>query len=164
MDKTNSGAKDAHIIDTLQAGDGLCNETVVRDVIERAADCINQLVSIGVEFEKDNQGDFKLAKEGGHSERRILHAKDATGREIERALSEAAQQHPNITLMKNTLAVDLIQRQHGKPEDGVCGVWCFDQTTKEVITLSLMQSLLQLVELDNYGLKPRIQVLPQAMG
>ena len=50
-------------------------ETVVRDVIERAADCINQLVSIGVEFEKDNQGDFKLAKEGGHSERRILHAK-----------------------------------------------------------------------------------------
>ena len=136
LDKTNSGAKDAHIIDTLQAGDGLCNETVVRDVIERAADCINQLVSIGVEFEKDNQGDFKLAKEGGHSERRILHAKDATGREIERALSEAAQQHPNITLMKNTLAVDLIQRQHGKPEDGVCGVWCFDQTTKEVITLS----------------------------
>ena len=136
LDKTNSGAKDAHIIDTLQAGDGLCNETVVRDVIERAADCINQLVSIGVEFEKDNQGDFKLAKEGGHSERRILHAKDATGREIERALSEAAQQHPNITLMKNTLAVDLIQRQHGKPENGVCGVWCFDQTTKEVITLS----------------------------
>ena len=136
LDKTNSGAKDAHIADTLQAGDGLCNETVVRDVIERAADCINQLVSIGVEFEKDNQGDFKLAKEGGHSERRILHAKDATGREIERALSEAAQQHPNITLMKNTLAVDLIQRQHGKPEDGVCGVWCFDQTTKEVITLS----------------------------
>ena len=133
LDKTNSGAKDAHISDTLQAGDGLCNETVVRDVIERAADCINQLVSIGVEFEKDNQGDFKLAKEGGHSERRILHAKDATGREIERALSEAAQQHPNITLMKNTLAVDLIQRQHGKPEDGVCGVWCFDQTTKEVI-------------------------------
>ncbi len=136
LDKTNSGAKDAHIQDTLQAGDGLCNETVVRDVIERAADCINQLVSIGVEFEKDTQGDFKLAKEGGHSERRILHAKDATGREIERALSEAAQEHPNITLMKNTLAVDLIQRQHGKPEDGVCGVWCFDQTTKEVITLS----------------------------
>ena len=136
LDKTNSGAKDAHIQDTLQAGDGLCNETVVRDVIERAADCINQLVSIGVEFEKDTQGDFKLAKEGGHSERRILHAKDATGREIERALSEAAQEHPNITLMKNTLAVDLIQRQHGKPKDGVCGVWCFDQTTKEVITLS----------------------------
>ena len=65
-----------------------------------------------------------------------MHDIDSTGREIERALSEAAQQNPNITFLKNTLAVDLIQRQHGKPEHGVCGVWCFDQTTKEVITLS----------------------------
>ena len=136
LDKTNSDAKVAHIQDTLQSGDGLCNEAVVRDVIDRAADCINELVSIGVKFEKNQHGEFKLAKEGGHSERRILHAKDATGREIERALSEAAKLHPNITLMRNTLAVDLIQRHHGKPQSGVCGVWCFDQTTKEVITLS----------------------------
>ena len=136
LDKTNSDAKAAHIQDTLQSGDGLCNEAVVRDVIERAADCINELVNIGVKFEKNQHGDFKLAKEGGHSERRILHAKDATGREIERALSEAAQLHSNITLMKNTLAVDLIQRHHGEPQSGVCGVWCFDQTTKQVITLS----------------------------
>ena len=135
LDKTNSEGKEAHIRDTLQSGDGLCNEAVVRDVIEQAADCINELVNIGVNFEKGDDGEFKLAKEGGHSERRILHAKDATGREIERALINAAKQHPKITLMRNTLAVDLIQREHGDASKGVCGVWCFNQETKEVITL-----------------------------
>ena len=135
LDKTNQSGKHAHIIDTLQSGDGLCDEEVVRNVIERASDCINELVNIGVNFEKSEDGSFRLAKEGGHSERRILHAKDATGREIERALSEAAKQHPRIELMRNTLAMDLIQRQHGDPSKGVCGVWCFDQLTKEVITL-----------------------------
>jgi len=136
LDKTNSEGKEAHIRDTLQSGDGLCNEAVVRDVIEQAADCINELVNIGVNFEKGDDGEFKLAKEGGHSERRILHAKDATGREIERALINAAKQHPKITLMRNTLAVDLIQREHGNASKGVCGVWCFNQETKEVITLA----------------------------
>ena len=82
LDKTNSLGKEAHIKDTLRSGDGLCNETVVREVIEQAADCINELVNIGVKFEKDNDGEFKLAKEGGHTERRILHAKDATGRKL----------------------------------------------------------------------------------
>ena len=135
LDKTNSEGKEAHIRDTLQSGDGLCNEAVVRDVIEQAADCINELVNIGVNFEKGDDGEFKLAKEGGHSERRILHAKDATGREIERALINAAKQHPKIALMRNTLAVDLIQREHGDASKGVCGVWCFNQETKEVITL-----------------------------
>ncbi|MED5307731.1 MAG: FAD-dependent oxidoreductase, partial [Candidatus Thermoplasmatota archaeon] len=135
LDKTNKSGKNAHIIDTLQSGDGLCNEEVVRNVIERASDCINELVNIGVNFEKNEDGAFRLAKEGGHSERRILHAKDATGREIERALSEAAKQHPKIELIRNTLAMDLIQRQHGDPSKGVCGIWCFDQLTKEVITL-----------------------------
>ena len=135
LDKTNSEGKEAHIRDTLQSGDGLCNEAVVRDVIEQAAECINELVNIGVNFEKGDDGEFKLAKEGGHSERRILHAKDATGREIERALINAAKQHPKITLMRNTLAVDLIQREHGNASKGVCGVWCFNQETKEVITL-----------------------------
>ena len=136
LDKTNSTGKSAHIADTLQAGDGMCDEDVVKDVINRAADCINELVNIGVEFEKNASGEFKLAKEGGHSERRILHAKDATGREIERALIAAAKQHPKITLMRNTLAIDLIQREHGAPEKGVCGVWCFDQMSEDVVTLA----------------------------
>ena len=136
LDKTNNSGKKAHIKDTLQAGDGLCNKAIVMEVIERAADCISELVSIGVKFEKGNDGEFKLAKEGGHSERRILHAKDATGREIERALIDAAKQHPNIILMRNTLAIDLIQREHGDASKGVCGIWCFNQESNEVITLA----------------------------
>jgi len=135
LDKTNIGAKESHIEDTMKSGDGLCNESMVREVIEGAAECISELVNIGVQFEKNQQGEFKLAKEGGHTERRILHAKDATGREIERALSEAAKNHNNITLMRNTLAIDLIQRDYGNPEQGVCGVWCLDQKSREVITV-----------------------------
>ncbi|MBL6731419.1 MAG: FAD-dependent oxidoreductase [Candidatus Poseidoniaceae archaeon] len=135
LDKTDIGAKESHIQDTLASGDGLCNESMVREVIEGAAECIFELVNIGVQFEKNQQGDFKLAKEGGHTERRILHAKDATGREIERALSEAAKNHNNITLMRNTLAIDLVQRDYRNPEEGVCGVWCLDQKSTEVITV-----------------------------
>jgi len=135
LDKTDIGAKESHIEDTLKSGDGLCNESMVREVIEGAAECIFELVNIGVQFEKNQQGEFKLAKEGGHTERRILHAKDATGREIERALSEAAKNHDNISLMRNTLAIDLIQRDYGSPEQGVCGVWCLDQKSREVITV-----------------------------
>ena len=135
LDKTDIGAKESHIEDTLKSGDGLCNESMVREVIEGAAECIFELVNIGVRFEKNQQGEFKLAKEGGHTERRILHAKDATGREIERALSEAAKNHNNISLMRNTLAIDLIQRDYGNPEQGVCGVWCLDQKSREVITV-----------------------------
>ena len=136
LDKTDIGAKESHIEDTLKSGDGLCNEEMVREVIEGAAECIFELVNIGVKFEKNQQGEFKLAKEGGHAERRILHAKDATGREIERALSEAAKNHNNISLMRNTLAIDLIQRDYGNPEQGVCGVWCLDQKSSEVITVN----------------------------
>jgi L-aspartate oxidase len=136
LDKTDIGAKESHIEDTLKSGDGLCNEEMVREVIEGAAECIFELVNIGVKFEKNQHGEFKLAKEGGHAERRILHAKDATGREIERALSEAAKNHNNISLMRNTLAIDLIQRDYGNPEQGVCGVWCLDQKSSEVITVN----------------------------
>ena len=135
LDKTDEKGKQSHIEDTLRSGDGLCDEKVVRKVIDNAAECIFDLVNIGVKFEKSDTGKFKLAKEGGHSERRILHAKDATGREIERALSEAVENHNNITLIKNTLAIDLIQRKYGIPDAGVCGVWCLNQKNSNVITI-----------------------------
>ena len=134
LDKTDASGIESHIKDTLISGDGLCDERIVRTVIESAADCINELVSIGVNFETDERGEFRLAKEGGHSSRRILHAKDATGKEIERALSEAVKSHPRITLKRNTLAIDLIQKTHGNAADGIAGVWCLDQISGEVIT------------------------------
>ena len=135
LDNTNTKAMEAHVQDTLRSGDGQCDEAVVRSIISEASERIQDLISLGVRFEKDSSGDFSLAKEGGHSSKRILHAKDATGREIERALSSYAEQHERIHLRPNTLAIDLIQRHHRHPEHGVAGVWCLDQLSKEVVTL-----------------------------
>jgi len=135
LDKTNLEEIEGHINDTLNAGDGICDQSVVRMVVEEAGERIMDLLSIGVEFERNQEGRFELAQEGGHSSRRILHAKDATGREIERALTTAARTHENIKMRPNTLAIDLIQREHKSPEKGVCGVWALDQTSNQVMTI-----------------------------
>jgi L-aspartate oxidase len=135
LDKTDGVGLEAHIKDTLQSGDGLCDQNVVRSIIEEASERIQDLLNIGVRFETNKDGEFNLVQEGGHSERRILHSKDATGKEIERALTEAAAVHPNITIMPNTLAIDLIQKCHGHPEQGIAGVWCLDQLSQQMLTL-----------------------------
>lgn len=135
LDKTDGVGLESHIKDTLESGDGLCDETIVRTIITEAAERIQDLLNIGVRFETDDDGTFNLVREGGHSERRILHAKDATGKEIERALTQGAARHQNIIIKPNTLAIDLIQRKHGNPEEGVAGVWCLDQVSQEMLTL-----------------------------
>ncbi len=135
LDKTNLEGMEAHVRDTLNCGDGRCDEDVVRSIISEAGERIQDLIRLGVEFEKEHDGAYSMAREGGHSAKRILHAKDATGREIERALSAYATQHERIHLRPNTLAIDLIQREHGNPAKGVAGVWCLDQTSQEVLTL-----------------------------
>ena len=134
LDKTDGVGLESHIADTLASGDGLCDEEVVRRVIEEAGARIRDLLNIGVRFETNEDGEFHFAKEGGHSHRRILHAKDATGREIERALNDAASSHTHITLKPNTLAMDLIQREHQHPERGIAGVWCLNQENNTVFT------------------------------
>jgi len=136
LDKTDIQGIDSHIQDTLRSGDGMCDENVVNEVINSASECIHELLKIGVRFEKNEDGDFRLAKEGGHSSRRILHSKDATGKEIERALSDAAKRHPNVSLNPNMLAIDLIQKEHGIPSKGISGVWCLNQETNKVETFS----------------------------
>ena len=135
LDKTNEDGMESHVQDTLKSGDGACDEDVVRSIISEAGERIVDLINIGVEFEKHKDGTYALIREGGHSTERILHAKDATGREIERALTSYADSHANIAMKPNTLAIDLIQRRHGQPSQGVAGVWCLDQDTQEVLTL-----------------------------
>lgn len=135
LDVNNTEAMQAHIDDTLRSGDGACDEAVVRSVIAEAPHRIRDLINIGVKFHANEQGEYALAQEGGHSEPRILHAKDATGREIERALIAKAVANPNITLRTNTLAIDLIQRHHGHAEEGVAGAWCLDQHNGKVETV-----------------------------
>ena len=123
LDKTDGEGKEAHIADTLACGDGMCDEAVVRLVVEEAGDRIRDLLDVGVEFEKEGDG-FHFVKEGGHTARRILHAKDATGAEIERALTEAISNSKRIAMRPHTLGVDLIQREHGNPKKGIKGIWC----------------------------------------
>ncbi len=101
---------DLHIRDTLEAGDGLCDEEIVRKVVMEGPALVKELVEWGVEFSRTRRDSkyFDLGQEGGHSRRRIIHARDMTGREVERVLLERAEEHPNIEIFENHLAIDLI--------------------------------------------------------
>ncbi len=107
---------ESHVQDTLEAGAGLCDEEAVRFVVERGPRTIDSLLKLGVEFDRQDGGDFELGREGGHTKRRVLHHRDATGREIERALLARARAHPNVDLLENRCAVDLLTtRRAGLP-------------------------------------------------
>ncbi len=101
-----------HIEDTLIAGDGLCNKHVVEIVVKEGPDRVRELIEWGARFDKEKGGDYKLGKEGGHSEFRIIHHKDITGWEMERALLEAVSRQPNIELIKHCFVVDIITQHH----------------------------------------------------
>lgn len=101
-----------HIQDTLIAGDGLSDENIVRIVISEAPERIKELVEWGTRFDTKPNGSFDLGREGGHSENRILHHKDNTGYEVERALLEAVKQHPNIEILDHHFAVEIITQHH----------------------------------------------------
>src|SRR5437762_14356513 len=101
-----------HIEDTLIAGDGLCNRNVVEIVVKEGPDRVKELIEWGARFDKEPDGDYKLGKEGGHSEFRILHHKDVTGKEIERALLAAARKHTSITVINYCFVVDIITQHH----------------------------------------------------
>jgi L-aspartate oxidase len=101
-----------HIEDTLIAGDGLCNEKVVDIVVKEGPDRVNELIEWGANFDKETDGDYKRGKEGGHSEFRILHHKDVTGREMERALIAAVNRQQNIEFIKHCFVIDIITQHH----------------------------------------------------
>lgn len=101
-----------HVRDTLIAGDGINNEEVVRMVVSEAPEQIKTLINWGTQFDRESTGKYDLAREGGHSEHRILHHKDQTGAEIQRALSERARKHKNIEILENHFAVELITQHH----------------------------------------------------
>lgn len=108
----NPDTFEKHIQDTIIAGDGLCDERIVRMIVTESTDRIKDLIKWGVKFDKTNTGRFDLAKEGGHSEYRVLHHKDQTGREVEDTLLEQVVAHPNIELLENHFAIDIITEHH----------------------------------------------------
>lgn len=103
---------DKHIQDTLIAGDGLCNQQIVEMVIKEGPERIQEMIDYGTHFDKTNLGDYDLAKEGGHSEHRVLHYKDITGAEIERSLLAKIHEHPQIQILTHFFAVELITQHH----------------------------------------------------
>ena len=128
-----------HIEDTLIAGDGLCNEEVVKIVVEEGPPRIKEIIDYGTNFDKTNQGIFDLAKEGGHSESRVLHYKDITGFEIERVLLEQIHQNKNIEILTHYFAIDLITQHHlgefvdRSSQDITCfGIYALNHLTNEV--------------------------------
>ncbi len=110
VDKSDSFEK--HIADTLVAGDGLCNVEIVENVVREGPMRIQEIIDYGTHFDKGTDGVYDLAKEGGHSEHRVLHYKDITGFEIERALLERVHENPNIEILTHYFAIDLITQHH----------------------------------------------------
>ena len=103
---------DKHIEDTLIAGDGLCNPEVVEIVVKEGPERIKEIIEWGAKFDKDDDGDYALGREGGHSEYRILHHKDVTGQEMERALLDKVHSLSNIMIINHCFVLDIITQHH----------------------------------------------------
>lgn len=128
-----------HIEDTLIAGDGLCNKKVVEIVVKEGVDRIREIIEWGAQFDKEADGDYKLGKEGGHSEYRILHHKDVTGKEMERALLAEMERNKNIQIIKHCFVVDLITQHHlgylvtkSTPDIECYGVYVLNRETNQI--------------------------------
>ena len=131
-----------HVQDTLKAGDGLCDEEVVREIVREGPVRIRELAALGVEFSRLDDGRPSLGKEGGHSKRRILHVQDMTGKAIEEALLEAVTRHSGITMLEHHFAIELITQQKltragiavRKAKDRILGLYSLNVLNGEVIT------------------------------
>ena len=127
---------DSHIEDTLRVGAGLCHEEIVRITVEEGPGHVRNLTRLGVEFTKQANGqDLDLGREGGHSHRRVAHATDLTGQEVERALLCAVEQHPNCVMLDNHMAVDLLTSAHYGMENACFGAYVLDHDSGQVLTI-----------------------------
>jgi L-aspartate oxidase len=146
----NDDTVQSHVEDTLNAGGGLCNEEAVRFTVEHSREAIQWLIDMGVPFTRDDDStvedggfEFHLTREGGHSHRRIIHAADATGAAIFRTLLAQAKARPNIELLEQRVAVDLItERRLGLEGQRCLGAYVLDRSTGEVDTHSARFTIL----------------------
>jgi L-aspartate oxidase len=131
-----------HIQDTLTVGEGLCHEDIVELVVRQGPERIRELVALGAHFDPGAANGFDLGREGGHSRRRIIHAHDMTGAEVERILAEKVLAHPNIQVFENHMGVDLITRQKlvrrgavvANAEESCLGAYVLNTETGQVDT------------------------------
>jgi L-aspartate oxidase len=143
----SSDTHEKHIADTLIAGAGLCDESATRFIVEHGREAINWLIAQGVPFTRDETAEFgyHLTREGGHSERRIIHAADATGHAVQVTLEQKARSHPNITMLEHHCAIDVIKSDKLDPTETsprCLGLYLQDVTTGEVKTLAADHTVL----------------------
>ena len=135
---------EAHIDDTFTAGAGLCDPTATRFVVEHGREAIEWLIARGVPFTPDDSPlGFHLTREGGHGQRRIIHAADATGTAVQQTLTEQVKNHPNITVLERHIAVDLItSAKLGLPRNRCLGAYVLDIARDRVLTLGASHTAL----------------------
>jgi L-aspartate oxidase len=136
-----------HVTDTLVAGAGLCDESATRFIVGQGREAIEWLVAQGVPFTRDEQAalGLHLTREGGHSQRRIIHAADATGHAVQVTLEQRVREHPNITLLENHYAIDLITSDKLGLRNGAdrcLGLYVQDVHNGEVLTISAPKTVL----------------------
>ncbi len=131
-----------HIQDTMIAGDDLSDPAIVRITISESTERVKELVGWGVDFDKNTSGKYDLAREGGHSEFRVLHHKDSTGQEIQQKLFQSALKHPNISIFENYFTIELITQHHlgievtRRNNDITCyGAYVYNPNTMQVDTI-----------------------------
>ena len=128
-----------HVQDTLEAGAGLCDSKVVEYVVQRGADSVDDLINWGVAFDRDLHG-FCLNREGGHSQRRILHVADHTGREIHTILLNQVRQNPRIRLLEGHICLDLITKKNMVPSfighNRCFGAYILNQSTQKIMAIT----------------------------
>jgi L-aspartate oxidase len=130
-----------HIADTLDAGDGICDEPIVDIVVKEGPQRVKEIIDWGTRFDLNNEGEYDLGKEGGHSENRILHYKDITGKEIQRALNDESKLYKNIFFHEQLFAIDIITQHHkGRnvtrltPDTECYGAYVFNKQTHDIET------------------------------
>ncbi|MDD2777183.1 MAG: L-aspartate oxidase [Gallionella sp.] len=137
---------EAHIQDTMIAGAGLCDPAATAFVVEHGKESIDWLIAQGVPFTKDNGNNsqnYHLTREGGHSQRRIIHAADATGHVVQETLARRVLAHPNITVLEHYMSVDLITgKKLGLADNRCYGVYALNTVTDEVLTISAQNTIL----------------------
>ncbi|HEX8610611.1 MAG TPA: L-aspartate oxidase [Telluria sp.] len=150
LDSGDSHAQ--HIDDTLVAGGGLCDEAATRFIVEHGREAIEWLIDQGVPFTRDPTAEmgFHLTREGGHSQRRIIHAADATGHAVQVTLEQKVRAHPNITLFEQHCAIDVITSDKLGPKTGAAstgqphcyGLYVQDEKTGQVLTFEAEHTVL----------------------
>ena len=134
----NNDTIEEHLRDTLIAGDGLCNEEAVRECVSHGEEAIRWLGNLGTEFTQDDHtGNLHLTQEGGHSKRRVVHAEDATGKEVSSSLAKKVKASSNINVLENHICVDLITQ-----ENSCVGAYVLDIDSNEVLAFTACKTIL----------------------